>query len=1110
MIFHWNPTWYIMRIRLVDLMVSYLCSVMDTAILTSQDTRKSPCAILYVYHSLRRSLPVKTLRLMAVVGIITASAITSHAQQYRNLSNQRFNTVASGPMQAVVVDIPADGVRQNIDSAIAARLNSVRKSRESELVRESALYQRLLHLKQPPMICMPDIVLLRKGGQIVLPAAKRVIGANDLTFTFPAATESGAWPAAAQQSLVTFINIVYPELKRVYGSPSWSGSVKIINGDATTPIIADKAAISGGFYNASTAEITIRDYNLFQSVAMALTQNMAFAFHGPYTISYEAWERGMARAATMITLGNLVRAGQLTDIDPADPLSHALPTYDLLNQPPLGNDRFYPTSQANSSITGFGGMIIPRLMMSGSAWMKVAIEDPQFFKTFNSLYYSAAAGDAGTVNSISSLRGLARQALTADGTSSVEGLDFTEWYPRQYVLDTSVSPGVKEYAYVQASRATAALDDPALAIVLVYYRTTLDASNISNELPLSGTCYPIYWDYTYTNRLFLGAQYERLDVRNGEGSIVPVFPNTLGGTDTSGRMRITIDLPINYETVRLYTAPRQMGPLETPSTIWGSLIGADTGIVQLDTETGVSVQLPVVQGSFGPIKNPDGTYQNVDAFTRPGRSTLTYTSPTGTKTIRKINTGYNELVPVIYVSDPISERTHLFPAGPQMISFPIRPLQPRAGDALLDPISGSPLFNDGNLLLAQWRQDITAEDKYQRYPTLDPIAPGKGYWSNFAGPANLKLIGRLPAQDQDYTMSLLFGWNQIATPYESDLAVSDLLFQFQADNVAKSTTDAINLGWLGQVVPGVGTVVAFQYDTATGYTPAASLKPWLGYWMRVLVSDGLSLTFPNPVRSRSQGVKNRAVAVTKTDGWATSLVVRGSDGLGATCWLGQSSAAQIGYDSKLDVMAPPAFSRSIPAINFIHTDWGRDAGAYFSDIHPTSSVQPWEITVTVPDPQKSYTVTWPAINKVPRSIRLVLEDTATGIRKYLQGSSGYSFTAGSSSTRRFKILAERRDTSALRILNIDTRQTRGAGAMRIAYQLTGSASVSASIRSADGRVIRHLDNSRAATTGQNELLWDQRDDRSIAVPIGAYLVEINARTPEGESARAVQPVVVVR
>ena len=71
---------------------------------------------------------------------------------------------------------------------------------------------------------------------------------------------------------------------------------------------------------------------------------IALAFRGPNAISYDAWERGMARAATMVTvrevlplLESIYGAGT---IDVADPLWHALDRYDLLNQPLVGPEPY--------------------------------------------------------------------------------------------------------------------------------------------------------------------------------------------------------------------------------------------------------------------------------------------------------------------------------------------------------------------------------------------------------------------------------------------------------------------------------------------------------------------------------------------------------------------------------------------------------------------------------------------------------------------------------------------------------------------------------------------------------------------------------------------------
>src|SRR5205823_9965663 len=134
---------------------------------------------------------------------------------------------------------------------------------------------------------------------------------------------------------------------------------------------------------------------------------------------------------------------------------------------------------------------------------------------------------------------------------------------------------------------------------------------------------------------------------------------------------------------------------------------------------------------------------------------------------------------------------------------------------------------------------------------------------------------------------------------------------------------------------------------------------------------------------------------------------------------------------------------------------GANSGEYFSEAHHTGSKDPWEVTVTVPDPQKTYSLTWSNLNGMPRSTRLILVDMATGHRQYLSASSGYSFSPGNTTTRKFQIIPEDRTRGGLRIGNVITRQTRAANgtAVQIGFELSVGADVTTEIRSATGAVI---------------------------------------------------------
>jgi hypothetical protein len=1075
---------------------------------------------------------LKLRHLMTGICLSALIAPTTQAQDYKNIVNTRFNTVASGPMDALIVDVPNGADAATIDKAIAAKVNAARQARRSGLTREINILRQTFRLKGEIAPGIADIVYVRQAGKLVIPqsrARSRAEG-DDIDFVFPitAAASDGGWTQAQHDELVAVKNIMYVALKTVYGSPSWSGTVTVINGDNTTSIPSDPNVISGGIYDISNHKIIFAQYNSIQSKVLNLTQMMAIAFHGPNAISYDAWERGMARAATLESVRSAVPALNGTfgnnSVDPADPLWQAMDRYDLLNQPPLGNDRFFPISKANgvANEASFPLMLIPRLTMSGTAWLKAQAETPSFLRNFNTAYYLAVASDATVKNNIPTLKQIAATALSG---AQIEGLSFNDWYQRQYVLDTSVSTGTKLYAFVLPLRPEPDTDDFGYGVVLYYYQTGFDMNNNSDETSLNGTSYPIYWDYTFTNRLFLAAQYERVDIRSGIGTVAPTFFATIGGDpNLNGKMRVTMDFPVNSENVRLYVAPRDMGKFPSsagPTTyFYGTVVGMDTGKVQVTTDTGANATFDVKQGSFGGTIDPS-------ALSRPTRATLTVLDSTNAQVgQRKVNIGYTsnsdpnsriqEYESVLYVSDPITSLTHTFPVGPAMISFPIQPLKPRAGDALLNPANDAPLFNDGNLLLAQWKQNLNKADgdNYLRYPTLDPLKPGKGYWENFGGATDVKIIGRTTTLDQDLSLGLLHGWNQIGTPYNSPVNVADLQFQYLADNLPVDMATAISKGYIvAQNVPGAGQVAVWDYTPAAGYIPATTLQPWKGYWIRVLVSEGVTITYPNPTGpSRSIRLTRAATRVTPTatSGWSIPLTVRGTDGTGGTAYLGQSDQAVSGYDAKLDAMRPPDFTRAVPTVSFPHPEWGANAGEYYSDIHRAGSKDPWVVSVYTPNPTRSYTLTWSSLNNVPRTTRLILVDMATGARQYMQSSSGYSFVPGNSPTRKFQIITEERTRGSLQILNIVTRQSRGASTIEMSYDLTQGATVTTEIKGMDGRTVRRLAPGRAASSGTNNVIWDGRDEKAISVSSGSYLVNITARTPDGESARAIRVITVVR
>lgn len=1061
------------------------------------------------------SKPTLAVMLAAVCLALGAAGQTNH-----NISNRRFATVASGPMYVQIIEAGRDASPATFRTMVADTVNPARRARAAGAARYLSAVYGGRQRGQRPFVGIPDVVFVRRNGKVLSPAPSSR-GGSGLTLAFPATGAAGSWPAALQIDLQAAFGVIYPQLVAIYGQPSWSGTLTLVDGDSlpSGQIITDPNALSGGVYNASIGEVTLAQYNSAQSMLLSMTQMLALAFRGTHGVAYDAWERGMARAATVATLSAALPAlktvasqaygGTLGDLAPSDPLWSSLDRYDLLNQPALGNDRFFPVSKESSiaNEVGFPSMLIPRLQMSGSAWLKVWTEAPGFFAEFNRAYYAALTGDPATSNSVPKLVAVASQALASVGGTAVEGLPFTDWYQRQYVLDTSVSPGGKLYTMVSNLRPdTDTADDYGVGCVFSHYTTTFDAQGNSDEVDKAGTIYPIYTDYTTTTRFFLGAQYERADIQNGVGSVAPTFFNTIGGDPAyAGRMRVVMDFPVNGLNSRLAVAPRAMGTLAAPRNFWGVVVGADTGTVRMEADGLSSGDVTVAQGAFS--ASVDEAF-----FTRPRRATVTYTGASGVPVVRRVNVGFGEAVLVVTVGTEVDTRVHTLPSGLAMLSLPLRPLQARPVDALLSPATSLPLFAEGSLLMAQWDQSVVGEDKYRRSPSLDPLEPGKGYWMNWAGGGDVKVVGRSTAMDPEVTVQLRHGWNQIGNPYEETVPVSALRFQYLADNVPVTLASAVTNGWIvAQTLPSVGQVVAFGFDSQLGYVPAQNLEPWRGYWIRVLVSEGVTMSVSNPSPSSARPARVASPTPGAPAGWALRLTTTSADGLGATVAFGQAVTGHSGYDAALDALAPPPPAASMPALSFVHADWAGHSGRYWSDIRALGQTAAWKCEASGLSPNTAYRFAWSSLAGVPRTVHLTAVDESTGRRVDLRAAGGLAFTTGNETTRTLRIEASASSQSALRVTALQALSSRAAGGLvRVAFDVTSAATVTAEIRSASGAPVRRVSAGRAVPAGSQSLSWDGRDDRGISVPAGSYLMTITARNDLGEAARAVAPVVVVR
>ena len=1034
---------------------------------------------------------MRILRLLAAATLVLAALPLPRAMAqgapYRNLVNRRFATVSSGPQSALVVDLPA-----SVDSARRAALveDKLRALWRRQASGMASRPRPAAKGKRAPLTVVSTVVMGRTGGRLQIPKRNVTRGFGGGTLTFAFENFNGASflndrneAVPIEDAMRQLVEVVYPKLEAIYGAPAWSGTVTIrAMGFLEDGQQTDIERLAFGAYDASAARIHLPLFRSIDSIAHALLLNLVHAFHGPLVFHYDAWEQGFARAAATV----VARDPSINFLDPtANGLLSMLPSYDLLNQPALGNSTFFPPSQANFPIDGvftIGRMLQPRLGMSGAAWLKCWIENPGFFREFNAKYYERADTDAAVAGNVPVLRDLAE-----DVVPQVEGREFGAWFERQYVLDTSVTGGVKLYAFlIPGDNLPASPVDPggqSHTIVVVHHRTEAGGE----ERVLSGRAYAAYFDADGFRIPTLGAASDQAVVDQGEGFLTTLSFPTAGQDDG----KITLDLSINGVSQRVLLPTGLEGDLRVVAATSGASGAATISQVVLPSGIVREKSSVIVRGGFGVALG--------SVVGELARTTITVVRD-GVTTVHRRNTGdgVNHLV----LADDgraggVTTVSALLGTGtPRLVTFPVRPLEPA-----IDRVLGL-AFEE--FVLTQWdplanRYEMAVPDK----PVLGQVVPGRGYWLRLlptaGGPIHrVEIAGTTPARDVDFTIPVPYGWNLVGSPFLDPIPLDKILVKFLENDPVT---------WNEAVDSNLVAAEPFGWDPdAAAYAPATSLDggAWKGYWLRVYAPAGVVLLLPGPDAPSRAAKVTRSVSPRRTaPDWSVRLVAQVGKET-STAVLGAAPGATDGPDARWDTEMPPYPD---PRMTFGFA--GAGSGRAVADYRGATSAKrgSWKLRLSSPVAGEAV-LRWEGLGSLPRGIRLRLTDDATGESFPLDRRSRWSAPLAAGATRSFTVVAEPARSSLLAISGLRTRTTRGE-AVRIEYALTGPADVEVTVSTLAGKVLRRLDAGRAEAGRTRSVVWDGRGEQG-PLPAGSYMLTVTARGDDGSAARQMRPVTTVR
>lgn len=849
----------------------------------------------------------------------------------------------------------------------------------------------LLHQALPSVrtqILPPGQNVTVRGAATVAPAANRNSNATPLLFSFT------GFSAANQQVLTQFLQFNYQAFVDIYGDPSPTQQGKTVtvvgNGDFenaySPPAIGGTTGGTIFFRYREDINPTLSgNFNRFNFARLVLA-----AFHGRQVFAFnyaegqyvDAWERGFADAAALMVA---YRAqGAPANFDPSLLGTYVLPVYDLLNQPQLGNAFFFPLSGDDLVVGAF------RVALAQSAWFKVLVEDPNFFKDFHVLYYAQWSSDGVLAANVPALRALAAQA-----TANVEGTAFQDWYRKQFVLDTSVTTGPKLYVVnlplpnatsgdtrsgFQASAhafTTSAnggeSGNSGLGSVAVLDETGQDVSSLSSELRTSNVI-TFSSDTARPGQATFGAGFSSLGTTNQARLTIRV---------RAGAVEATAPFPYNVA-----------GSTNTSARFYGVVSAASAGTLAV-VSNGVTGSAPVARGAWTTALPYVSGPRVQTALTINGRTTRRNTA--------WLQVGANTRS-VAFVADGRSytqSTTVGLTTGTARLRMITVPIFPRDGDEA--QIFG---IAPNSLQLARYRPNLSPGtftggglqfgigiNRHEIYPNISqPVIPGKGYWITVDSPYQRVVPGTLPPQSTPFAVPISGGWNQVGVPFARSYSPYAITVS-NGGFAAVSFAEAISRGWIS---PGI-----WRWKPTSGYERVdigtATIPAFEGFYIFTPKPNGVVLHF-NPAAG--------AVSAPSLAGWNVRLMAATSSN--------RDNSSRFGVSTNAPVAPRPPSGN--PSINVRFLSSGSallDAGgsgaasgwadSFLPSLEKTAS---WEFLVEGVARGRQITLSWPQPTGLPQNSKLLLTDTVTGKVTGMKMNLRYAFTS-SGSSRRFRVVALR-------------------------------------------------------------------------------------------------------
>lgn len=415
---------------------------------------------------------------------------------------------------------------------------------------------------------------------------------------------------------------------------------------------------------------------------------------------------------------------------------------------------------------------------------------------------------------------------------------------------------------------------------------------------------------------------------------------------------------------------------------------------------------------------------------------------------------------------------------------------------------------------------LPQENRYLLYNELAPEQrkpkPGVGVWIKLNNAVQTTVTGVPPKASEPFVINLYPGWQIIGVPWQVKWAN----LKVRKDNEELPISQAAERGWVYEILWTWDDEVGdyqMVWAGVSGIGLEEVLRPFMGYWILALEECQLVIP-PKSEASRGVTVSRKRLA---ENGFVFGLMA--DDGRSKRrVWLGFSNEAlgrgrnRQGVQAAMPPEAPEPSGIQVFAL-------GANGKPLAADIRAgTPKKAEWDIVVRWNQNQggrglwsegrqggvEEVRLTWEGLGYLPKGMSAFLVDMTTGTRRYLRTQSVYQFKPQPTETeRRFKVILEQGGTGLLRIVNLQANPVRGQGVM-IQFALTKSATTQVEVLTLTGRRIAILEAGRSRQAGSHTILWRGTDGEGRGLPLGAYLLRVQAEDEEGRKVQATRTMIL--